>query len=76
MTIDAPSPFVRPAPRRAGLTRRGLLKGGLGLAGVAGLVMPGTAAYAAVEAANGLVDHRLPAGAAGLARRAPAHASP
>ncbi len=47
------------APRR-GLTRRGLLKSGLGLTGLAGLVMPGTAAYAAVEAARDLVitDYR------------------
>ena len=59
MSIDAPSQFVQPAPRR-GVTRRGLLKSGLGLTGVAGLVMPGTAAYAAVEAANDLVitDYR------------------
>ncbi len=37
-----------------GITRRGLLKAGLGLAG-AGLVVPSTAAYAAVEAAHDLV---------------------
>ena len=61
MTIEAPSSLVRPKlPPIAGLTRRRLLKGGLGLAGVAGLVMPGTAAYAAAEAANGLIvtDYR------------------
>jgi len=41
------------------VTRRGLLKVGLGLIG-AGLVVPGTAAYAAAEAANDLVitDYR------------------
>jgi uncharacterized protein len=38
-----------------GLTRRGLLKAGLGLTGVAGLMLPSTAAYAAVEAATDLV---------------------
>lgn len=43
------------------LTRRGLFKGGLGLASVAGLMLPGTSAYAALEAANGLVitDYRI-----------------
>jgi len=42
------------------VSRRGLLKAGLGLTGVAGLVMPGTAAYAAAEAADDLVitDYR------------------
>jgi len=54
MTLSAPSQFVRLAPQ-PGVSRRGLLKAGLGLTGVAGLVMPGTAAYAAVEAANDLV---------------------
>jgi predicted MPP superfamily phosphohydrolase len=63
MTIGAPSPFVRPQPRLEpgrGLTRRGLLKTGLGLTGIAGLVLPATAAYAAGEAANDLVitDYR------------------
>jgi predicted MPP superfamily phosphohydrolase len=59
MAIDDHSPFVQPAPPRV-LTRRGLLKAGLGLGGVAGLVMPGTAAYAAREAAAELVitDYR------------------
>jgi uncharacterized protein len=41
-------------PRAGGLSRRGLLKAGLGLTGFAGILMPSTAAYAAVEAANGL----------------------
>ncbi len=47
-------------PRQRGLTRRGLLKSGLGLTGLAGLVMPGTTAFAAVEAANDLIitDYR------------------
>ena len=42
------------------MTRRRLLKGGLALAGAAGLVMPGTAAYAAAQAANDLIvtDYR------------------
>ena len=53
---DAP-----PAPAASGLTRRGLIKAGLGLTGLAGVVAPGTAAYAAMEAANGLsiTDYRL-----------------
>jgi len=38
----------------AGVSRRGLLKAGLGLAGF-GVMMPSTAAYAAAEAANDLV---------------------
>src|SRR5664279_2093763 len=61
MTIGAPSNFVQPArPAGGGVTRRRLLTGGLGLTGIAGLVMPSTAAYAAVEAANDLVitDYR------------------
>ena len=50
---------LKPASR--GLTRRGLIKTGLGLTGLAGVVLPGTAAYAAMEAANGLsvTDYRL-----------------
>jgi predicted MPP superfamily phosphohydrolase len=54
MTIEAPSAFVR-VPPRPGLTRRRLLRNGLGLTGLAGLMLPGTAAYGAVEAANDLV---------------------
>jgi predicted MPP superfamily phosphohydrolase len=59
MTLSLPNQFVQPAPRR-GISRRGLIKSGLGLTGLAGLVMPGTAAYAAVEAAHDLVvtDYR------------------
>jgi predicted MPP superfamily phosphohydrolase len=52
MTIDTPGPISRPA---TGLTRRRLLKSGLALTGVAGLVMPGTAAYAAAQAADDLI---------------------
>lgn len=56
MTIVNPRTLGLPQPPAArGLTRRGLLKSGLGMAGVAGLVLPSTAAYAAVEAANDLV---------------------
>ena len=48
-------------PRASGLSRRGLLKAGVGLAGFAGLLMPSTAAYAAAEAANDLIvtNYRL-----------------
>lgn len=61
MTVDAPSAFVPPKPASGGLTRRGVIKTGLGLTGLAGVVLPGTAAYAAMEAANGLsiTDYRL-----------------
>ena len=51
MTIGSPTAFVGPQSRM--LTRRGLIKGGLGLAGVVGLSLP--AAGAAMEAANDLV---------------------
>lgn len=44
---------LRPAARA--VTRRGLIKAGLGLAGFAGVLTPSTAAYAAVEAAHDLV---------------------
>jgi predicted MPP superfamily phosphohydrolase len=54
MTIDLRGPFVRPPTARP-LSRRGLLKAGLTLTGAAGILMPGTTAYAAMEAANGLV---------------------
>jgi len=56
MIIGASSAFFMPQPlTERGPTRRGLLKGGLGLTGVAGLMLPGTGAYAAMEAANDLV---------------------
>jgi uncharacterized protein len=42
----------------SGLTRRGLLKIGLGLTGIAGLAPVSTGAYAAVEAANDLLITR------------------
>jgi predicted MPP superfamily phosphohydrolase len=57
MTIHAArDTLLRPAPQPLNrqVTRRGLIKAGLGLAGV-GMVMPGTAAYAAAEAAHDLV---------------------
>jgi predicted MPP superfamily phosphohydrolase len=52
------------APLKAGaggVTRRGLIKTGLGVSGLAGILLPGTAAYAAMEAANGLsiTEYRL-----------------
>lgn len=58
MTIENHTAFVGPVPR-PGLTRRGLITGGLGLVG-AGAMLP-TGAYAALEAANNLVttDYRL-----------------
>src|ERR1039457_4565139 len=61
MIIDAPIQFRHPAPPSGGaVSRPGLLKAGLGLTGVAGLVMPSTAAYAAAQAANDLIvtDYR------------------
>ena len=65
MTIDTPDPIVphQSSPvlhSAAGVTRRRLLKGGLALTGVAGLAMPGTAAYAAAQAADDLIvtDYR------------------
>src|SRR4051794_2633280 len=53
--MHAPTPL---APPRHGLTRRKLIRAGLGLAGAAALVLPATGAYAAVEAANELVVTR------------------
>jgi len=60
MSVGDPMSFVGPAPR-PGLTRRGLLRGGIGLVGIGGLMVPGSGAYAALEAANDLVitDYRL-----------------
>jgi predicted MPP superfamily phosphohydrolase len=55
MTIDSPpSAFVRTPPAARGLSRRSLLRTGLGLSGLASLVLHGTAAYGAIEAANDL----------------------
>ncbi|MFA6266670.1 MAG: metallophosphoesterase [Pseudolabrys sp.] len=54
MTIDAPSRFAPPLPGSGGVTRRGLIKTGLGLTGLAGIMVPGTTVYAAMEAANEL----------------------
>src|SRR5476651_1448811 len=53
MTLEVPSAFV--STPRPGLTRRRLLRNGLGLTGLAGVILPGSAAYGAVEAANDLV---------------------
>ena len=60
MSVGDPTSFVGPTPR-PGLTRRGLLRGGIGLVGIGGLMVPGSGAYAALEAANDLVitDYRL-----------------
>ena len=57
MTIGDPRALFQPMPQRLaghGLTRRGLLKSGLGLTGIAGLLLPGTGAYAAMQAAGEL----------------------
>ncbi len=56
MTIRDPRLTMPPVVLRAPapVSRRSVLKGGLGLAGFAGLMLPGTGAYAAVEAATGL----------------------
>jgi hypothetical protein len=62
MTTGNPTALLRAAPPgNGGLSRRGLLKAGLGLTGAAGLVLPAPGAYAAMEAADGLVitDYRL-----------------
>jgi predicted MPP superfamily phosphohydrolase len=61
MTAEAPSEFSPSRPALTGITRRGLIKTGLGLGGLAGIVLPATTAYAAMEAANGLsvTDYRL-----------------
>jgi uncharacterized protein len=60
MTIGDPLTFVGPATR-PGPTRRGVLRAGIGMAAFGGLVLPGTGAYAAMEAADDLVvtDYRL-----------------
>ncbi|MGN6573831.1 MAG: metallophosphoesterase [Pseudolabrys sp.] len=60
MTIGDPLSFVGP-DARPGLTRRGVLRAGIGMAGLGGQILPGTGAYAAVEAAHDLVitDYRL-----------------
>jgi len=55
MTIEPSSKLPSPAAR-GGLTRRGLIKAGLGLSGAGGLLLSGsTAAYAGVEAATDLI---------------------
>jgi predicted MPP superfamily phosphohydrolase len=60
MTLREPLSFVGPAAR-PGLTRRGVLRAGIGLAGAGGVIGAGTCAYAASEAADDLVvtDYRL-----------------
>jgi len=60
MTLREPLSFVGPAAR-PGLTRRGVLRAGIGLAGAGGLIGAGTGAYAASEAADDLIvtDYRL-----------------
>lgn len=53
MSVSDPLAFVPPVG--PGMSRRGLLKAGAGLVGIGGLVVPGTGAYAAMEAANSLI---------------------
>ena len=54
-----PEPAAAVPPR--GVTRRGLITGGLKLVGAGAVIGPGTGAYAAAEAANQLIvtDYRL-----------------
>jgi len=57
MSVETPGNIVRfQALARSGMSRRGLLRAGLGLTGAAGLIVPGsTAAFAGIEAARDLV---------------------
>jgi len=55
MTLRPDDPLLRPRPAARGISRRGLLKAGLGAAGFAGVLMPATATYAAAQAAGELV---------------------
>jgi predicted MPP superfamily phosphohydrolase len=57
MTIDLPQPLLRPSPQ-PGVTRRGLIKTGLGLTGIAALMAPATGLYATVQAAHDLLITR------------------
>lgn len=59
MTASAPEEFVSTTP--SGITRRGLIRTSIGLTGLVGVAGSGTAAYAAMEAANGLsiTDYQL-----------------
>ncbi|WP_370455199.1 metallophosphoesterase [Pseudolabrys sp. FHR47] len=60
MTFDVRR-YAPPPPAASGMTRRGLIKAGIGLTGLAGVMATGTGVYAAMEAANGLsiTDYRL-----------------
>ncbi|HWK94130.1 MAG TPA: hypothetical protein VNR39_01785, partial [Pseudolabrys sp.] len=60
MTFDVRR-YAPPPPAAPGLTRRGVIKAGLTLTGLAGVAATGTGAYAAMEAANSLsiTDYRL-----------------
>jgi predicted MPP superfamily phosphohydrolase len=61
MATDSTGDFAPSDALRSGITRRSLIKGGLGAASFAGVVLPSTGAYAAAEAAYDLVvtDYRL-----------------
>jgi predicted MPP superfamily phosphohydrolase len=54
MIVPPPDAGAAAAPGSATLTRRRLIKAGLGLTGFSGVLMPSTTAYAAAEAAQGL----------------------
>lgn len=60
MTFDVRR-YAPPPPAASGMTRRGLIKAGIGLTGLAGVMATGTGVFAAMEAANGLsiTDYRL-----------------
>src|SRR5512139_3796561 len=70
MTTD--NPIVRAGLERCLLTRRGLIKGGVGLAGVAGLMLPATG-LCRRAGGEGSGDHRLSPVAPNVAQRAPPH---
>jgi hypothetical protein len=59
--MTTPDPTARGSIEPRLLTRRGLIKSGIGLVTVAGMMAPATGAFAAAQAANDLVitDYRL-----------------
>lgn len=63
MSLGASERIVDAPPRLAaqGMTHRGLIRAGLGLAGFAEVLLPNTTAYAAAEAAHDVIvtNYRL-----------------